>query len=149
MRVMCLVPIYGLWSILSICFPKANVYIEPWRSISEATSHIAYFLLLCEYVSPHQEEQAGYFNMVEISDKRAREKGIDGETWFKVCFKLLWDETHLMLLAETIYHDLSVSCCGAGVGYCDGHHRSRGHLLPVSDFSAPCQTLGKSDIHCN
>lgn len=87
MRVALLVPVYALISLMCICFPKAAVYLDPWYDMAEANALVAFFLLLCEYVSEHHDQRADFFTTVEISDKKAREKGIDGATWFKVRFR--------------------------------------------------------------
>lgn len=84
MRVALLIPLYSIFSFLCICFPVATVYLLPWLDIFQANSLVAYFLLLCEYVSPHHEERELFFAGLDIKDKRAPGGKADGVKWFRV-----------------------------------------------------------------
>lgn len=85
MRIALLVPIYSIISLLCICFPTAEVYLRPWLEVAQANCLASYFLLLCEFVSPHSEGRDVFFATIEISDKRAARKGpVDGIQWFRV-----------------------------------------------------------------
>lgn len=85
MRVALLVPIYSIISLLCISFPTAEVYLRPWLEVAQANCLASYFLLLCEFVSPHTEGRDLFFATIEIRDKRAARKGpVDGVQWFRV-----------------------------------------------------------------
>jgi hypothetical protein len=64
---------YSLICFLSVCFPKAEVYIHPWLDLVEGFALGSFFLLLCDYVSPHHEQRELFF---------AAEK-LGGVKWFR------------------------------------------------------------------
>lgn len=84
MRVALLVPSYSLICFLCICLPNAAVYLLPWLDVFTASCLAAYFLLLCEYVSPHDQGRDLFFSTIELKDKRARKQGMNGAKWFRV-----------------------------------------------------------------
>ncbi|OBT56755.1 hypothetical protein VE04_03929 [Pseudogymnoascus sp. 24MN13] len=83
MRVALLVPSYSIICFLCICLPNAAVYLLPWLDVFTASCLAAYFLLLCEYVSPHDHGRDLFFSTIELKDKRARKQGMDGAKWFR------------------------------------------------------------------
>ncbi|OBT79627.1 hypothetical protein VF21_01365 [Pseudogymnoascus sp. 05NY08] len=83
MRVALLVPSYSIICFLCICLPNAAVYLLPWLDVFTASCLAAYFLLLCEYVSPHGHGRDLFFSTIELKDKRARKQGMDGAKWFR------------------------------------------------------------------
>lgn len=84
MRVALLIPSYSIFCFLCICLPQATVYLLPWLDVFQASCLAAYFLLLCEYVSPHDDERDLFFSTIELKDTRARKQGMDGAKWFRV-----------------------------------------------------------------
>jgi hypothetical protein len=74
MRVGNLISAFALISFLSICFPSAAVYIQPWLHVFEGFALGSFFLLLCDYVSPHRDQRDVFF-----ATKRK-----NGMKWFKV-----------------------------------------------------------------
>ncbi|KAM3434357.1 hypothetical protein NHJ13734_006047 [Beauveria thailandica] len=90
MRVIALVPLYAIVNLLCICFPQAQVYLDPILELIQALCLASYFMLLCEYISPHNEGRDGFFSQIEIKDKKA-EGGLvqDGVKWFaQRCFMI-------------------------------------------------------------
>lgn len=89
MRVISLVPLYAIVNLLCICFPQAQVYLDPILELIQALCLASYFMLLCEYISPHDEGRDGFFSQIEIKDKKA-EGGVvqDGVKWFAVSYCL-------------------------------------------------------------
>lgn len=85
MRVIALVPLYSIVNLLIVCFPQADVYLDPVLELLQALCLASYFMLLCEYISPHDEGRGGFFAQIEIEDKKA-EGGVvqDGVKWFSV-----------------------------------------------------------------
>ncbi|KAM0234088.1 hypothetical protein ACHAP5_010191 [Fusarium lateritium] len=61
MRVGNLISAFALISFLSICFPSAAVYIQPWLHVFEGFALGSFFLLLCDYVSPHRDQRDVFF----------------------------------------------------------------------------------------
>lgn len=89
MRIAILPPLYSIFSFLCICWPAKAVYFLPWLDTFQAASLVSYFLLLCEYVSPHHEGRDLFFSTVELQDKRAKTQKLDGSQWFRVCSFIL------------------------------------------------------------
>lgn len=84
MRVISLVPLYAITNILCIAFPPAAVYILPVLDVLSSFCLASYFMLLCEYISPHSEGQDAFFSRIEIEDKKAPEGKVqDNVKWFK------------------------------------------------------------------
>lgn len=85
MRVVALVPLYCIVSLLCICFPTAAVYIIPILDLLQALCLASYFMLLCEYLSPHNDGRDAFFRAIEIEDKSAPEGKVgDNVAWFWV-----------------------------------------------------------------
>lgn len=61
MRISCLLPLYSIFSFLSICFPNLYVYLIPWLELFQAIALSTFFLLLCEYVAPSEERRELFF----------------------------------------------------------------------------------------
>ncbi len=149
MRVAVLVPVYALISLMCLCFPKAAVYLDPWYDLAEANALVAFFLLMCEYVSPHHDQRADFFNTIEISDKKAREKGVDGATWFKVCLHKIYTTIFflvpyiiLTLETATLVHGLPVPHHCHCLRRRHRRHRGCRCLLPVRDVDPSRKAMG-------
>ena len=84
MRIACLIPFYSLFSLLSICFPKADVYISPWLDVVQAFALGSFFLLMCEFVSEDTQERDSFFNALEIKDKKGRKPSGGSLFWYRV-----------------------------------------------------------------
>lgn len=74
MRISTLITMYSLISFLSVCFPTAEVYIDPWLSLVEGLAFCSFFLLLCDYVCPNIDQREAFFAMKKTS----------GVKWFRV-----------------------------------------------------------------
>lgn len=84
MRISLLVPFYALFCFLSICFPAANVYLDPWMEVFQANSLCAFFLLMCDYISPKSEKGSDIFAKMTVLDRKSRARKIGGLSWFRV-----------------------------------------------------------------
>lgn len=84
MRVSMLIPLYSLFSFLSVCFPKARVYLLPWLDVFQANSLCAFFLLMCTYISPYEDQRDMLFAAMTILDKKQGE--VNGLAWYRVSF---------------------------------------------------------------
>ncbi|CAM1501442.1 Fc.00g034260.m01.CDS01 [Cosmosporella sp. VM-42] len=73
MKIGSLITMYSTICFLSVCFPKAEVYVHPWLDFVEAIALGSFFLLLCEYISPNHEQRYVFFAA----------RRIDGVKWFK------------------------------------------------------------------
>lgn len=154
MRAALLVPSYSIFCFLCICFPKATVYLLPWLDVFQASCLASYFLLLCEYVSPHDHARDLFFSTIELKDKRARKQGMDGATWFRVSVLFAFASfsyiRHLLTISRLIATlDLHLSICPHFVSRrnhnrCD---RSSRCLLPVQNHAGLRQIMGEHALH--
>ncbi|KAL7928272.1 organic solute transporter Ostalpha domain-containing protein [Trichoderma chlorosporum] len=83
MRISLLVPFYSLFCFLSICFPTANVYLDPWLEVFQANSLCAFFLLMCDFISPDSEKRSDFFSKMTVLDKKSRAGQVGGLSWFR------------------------------------------------------------------
>ncbi|KFX89728.1 hypothetical protein O988_08534 [Pseudogymnoascus sp. VKM F-3808] len=113
MRVALLVPSYSIVCFICICIPKATVYLLPWLDVFQASCLAAYFLLLCEYVSPHDDERDLFFSTIELKDKRARKQKMNGAKWFRqrwICVFQYALISLLVAIATIVTEALGVFC---------------------------------------
>ncbi|KAJ4256182.1 hypothetical protein NW762_009260 [Fusarium torreyae] len=80
MRIGTLISMFGVISLLSISFPSAAVYIKPWLHAYEGFALGSFFLLLCDYVSPHRDQRDVFF-----ATKRK-----NGMKWFKTRWVMIF-----------------------------------------------------------
>src|SRR5271163_3349241 len=83
MKIAFLIPLYSVFSFLSICFPKAFVYLVPWLSVFQSIALGSFFLLMCEWVSPSETQRAVFFAALKVPDKTGV-TGAGGLTWYRV-----------------------------------------------------------------
>ena len=87
MRVTLLVPLYSIICFLCLYFPSSAVYLRPWLDVAQSNCLATYFLLLCEYVSPHADQRDLFWSTIDIKDKLGTKKSqrkVDGVRWFRV-----------------------------------------------------------------
>ena len=88
MKVAVLVPLWSVFSLLSIIHPQAQVYLFPWLDLFQANALAAFFLLVCDYISPSSGQRELFFVGMTISkNKRQKKKGKgkNGLQWYLVC----------------------------------------------------------------
>jgi len=84
MKIALLIPLYSIFSFLSICFPISFVYLVPWLHLFQAFALGSFFLLMCEFVSPSSEQRDVFFAALRVLDKREAGGVGDGLTWYRV-----------------------------------------------------------------
>ncbi|KAE8378018.1 organic solute transporter Ostalpha-domain-containing protein [Aspergillus bertholletiae] len=83
MKVCLLIPLYTISSFLSICFPTAAVYLEPWLEYMQAMALGSFFLLLCQFISgDYQTEVSLFFAAFEVPRKK-NQSTVSGLEWFR------------------------------------------------------------------
>lgn len=95
MRISIFIPVYGVLCFLSVVAPQTYVYLHPWTDLAEAMALGNFFLLMCELVSPNEDERDTFFAALDVPAKqsrRGRRSGAassstpqDGLTWYRVC----------------------------------------------------------------
>ena len=72
LRISFLVPCYAIVSFLNICFPVAQAYLEPWTDVAQSFALGSFFLLICEFLGPGDEDvssaAAGYKSAIRQED---------------------------------------------------------------------------------
>ena len=84
MRICALLPLYAILSFLAIAFPNAYVYLIAWVDFFQAIALCAFFLLVCDYISPSQEERAIFFAKLQPKKGKGSSKPLNGLAWFQV-----------------------------------------------------------------
>ena len=82
MRICLVIPTYSILNLLSISFPSAYVYIEPWLNVSEGIALATFFLLLCNFISTDSYQRDAFFSGVQLQDKKG--EPIDGPAMYRV-----------------------------------------------------------------
>jgi hypothetical protein len=85
MKVALMIPLFALFSFISVVSPQSFVYLSPWLDYFEGVALASFFLLLCEYVSPAAARQRDvFFAALEIKDKKSPDGRGNGVVWFRV-----------------------------------------------------------------
>jgi len=99
MKICLLIPLYSIFSFLSICFPGIYVYLNVWFSYFEAVALATVFLLMCEFISDTQSERELFFSALQIRDRKGHvTAGYDNVAWFRVIVKsFIFQDSPMML----------------------------------------------------
>ena len=85
LRIVALIPAYAIVSFLSVAFPDAATYLEPWTDVYESVALASFFLLLIVYLVPVPEKQEAFFDRLPTRDrKQHNETGGSSLAWFHV-----------------------------------------------------------------
>lgn len=148
MRIALLMPMFVIISWFSLAFPEVYPYLDPWIHVIEGWSLCSFFLLLCEFIAPSQEERDVFLATKSIP--RKKKNAVDGAKWFKVrhspCTtsegqhrirQLTWATT------GALDHGLSIPHHCFPRRYFQRHHEWRGRLLHVLQRHSLRQVLAK------
>ncbi|KAJ3579986.1 hypothetical protein NPX13_g579 [Xylaria arbuscula] len=112
MRIGLFFPILGILSFLAVAFPTAAVYIDPWAVFVEAIALGAFFLLLCEFISPSSHQRDVFFAALPTTSESGK-PAKNGLEWFRLQWILIFQFPVVMLLVS-VFTDVTQA---AGV-YC-------------------------------
>lgn len=84
MKIACLIPFYSIFSLLSICLPKADISFSPWLDVVQALALGSFFLLMCEFVSESPAERDVFFAALVVRDEKRPSIGGGGLLWYRV-----------------------------------------------------------------
>ncbi|KAJ5987764.1 hypothetical protein N7481_002974 [Penicillium waksmanii] len=84
MRIATLFPLYTVYSLLSICFPNAYVYLVGWTKVFQGIALYWFLMLLCDFVTPNDRHRAEFFASLRIPKRYSTTKTTDGLSWLKV-----------------------------------------------------------------
>ncbi|KAG6994070.1 N amino acid transport system protein [Physcia stellaris] len=83
LRIIALVPVFAIISFLSVAFPEAATYLEPWTDVYESVALASFFLLLVVYLVPVSEKQDTFFDRLPLKDRRGKETANGSLKWFR------------------------------------------------------------------
>lgn len=84
MRIATLFPLYTIYSLLSICFPNAYVYLVGWTKLFQGIALYWFLMLLCDFVVPKDRHRAEFFASLKIPKRYSTSKTTDGLSSLKV-----------------------------------------------------------------
>jgi hypothetical protein len=84
LKICFVIPVYSLFSFLSVCFPKAAVFLEPWQAFYESLALGYFFLLLNEWISPSDSQRDLFFSALRVPQKNDAPP-LGGLEWYRVC----------------------------------------------------------------
>ena len=84
MRITYFIILYSVLSLIGVVAPRAWVYIEPWIEFYEGLALATFFLLLCEYVSPHEDRRASFFAALPVKDRKGNVKETSALNTYRV-----------------------------------------------------------------
>ncbi|KAJ5149524.1 hypothetical protein N7448_001102 [Penicillium atrosanguineum] len=84
MKICMLLPLYSVVSFISIVFPHANIYLEPWLELFQGVALGAFFLLLCEFISSDTQTEVNlFFAAFEVPQTKTGDDPVNGLEWFR------------------------------------------------------------------
>ncbi|KAG7005444.1 hypothetical protein G7Y79_00019g046240 [Physcia stellaris] len=115
LRIIALVPAYAIISFLSVAFPDAATYLEPWADAYESVALASLFLLLVVYLVPIPESEI-FFGTLPIKDKRGHETGGGSLAWFRrrwICVFQYVIFAPLVAIATDITQSAGIYCASS------------------------------------
>ncbi|KAH8888396.1 hypothetical protein GQ53DRAFT_795912 [Thozetella sp. PMI_491] len=102
LRISFIIPLYALVSWISVLAPEADAYIKPWLDFIQSISLGSFFLLMCEFVSPSEKQRDVFFAALTINDKKANKAQLDGLSWFRTRWILIFQYPVVSLLVAVL-----------------------------------------------
>jgi len=102
MKIASIVPAYSLISFIAVVRPGSYVYLEPWLDFFQSVALGYFFLLLCEYVSPSEEQRDLFFAALQVKDKKAPGGIGGGLAWYRKTWIMLFQYPVVALLASVV-----------------------------------------------
>lgn len=89
MRIATLFPLYTMYSLLSICFPNAYVYMYGWTKFIQGIALYWFLMLIVEFAVPHDQHRAEFLTSLTIQRRFSKNKTMNGLSLFKVRYQKL------------------------------------------------------------
>ena len=120
-RTIMFIPTYAIYSFLIIYFPEAQVSLLPWQSLIEAFALGNFFLLLCELISPHEDQRSLFFAALELPKKRGgKQNTANPLVWYRRKWIAIFQFPPVAILVGIIT-DVTESLGK----YCDGNYNPK------------------------
>jgi hypothetical protein len=78
MRICCYIPIFTVGNFLEATWPNAYMYINPWLDFVQAIALCNFFLLMCQFISPSDDQRELFFAAFKVPQKKSRRGGGGG-----------------------------------------------------------------------
>ncbi|PYH90706.1 hypothetical protein BO71DRAFT_401974 [Aspergillus ellipticus CBS 707.79] len=101
MRISILVPIYGIFSFLAVCFPSDYVEFTAWPDPFEGIALFSFFLLLCEFLASDDEQRMQIIASQQVK-KLCKSTPVNGFTWFKQTYWCIIQYPFIALITTII-----------------------------------------------
>ncbi|KAJ5114254.1 hypothetical protein NUU61_000013, partial [Penicillium alfredii] len=124
MRIATLFPLYTIYSLLSVCFPNAYVYMFGWTKVFQGVALYWFLMLLCDFVVPDDQHRIEFFASLRIQKGYSRTKITDGLSWLKYTWFFVLQYpivTFILAIAQSITQALGIYCL-------EGRDARFGHL---------------------
>lgn len=83
LRICLLIPVASLIQFIGQVVPVAYFYILPWADMMQALALANFFLLLLEFISPHETQRDFFFSGLQVPAKRSGRPPRDGLRWYR------------------------------------------------------------------
>ncbi|PSR88690.1 organic solute transporter Ostalpha-domain-containing protein [Coniella lustricola] len=83
MRICLLIPVNALFNLIGQLVPASYFYIIVWADMMQAFALGNFFLLLLEFISPHDHQRDFFFSGLQIPRKRSKKASKDGLRWYR------------------------------------------------------------------
>jgi hypothetical protein len=101
LRISIIIPFYAVVCFLSVIFPHAAVYLAPWLEFVQSISLGSFFLLLCEFVSPSEQQRDVFFAALSVPTRRGN--GVrDGLAWYRKRWIMIFQYPVVSLLVALL-----------------------------------------------
>ncbi|KUL90064.1 hypothetical protein ZTR_02843 [Talaromyces verruculosus] len=118
MRICLVIPSYSIVSFLSICFPNAYVYLNPWLNVIQGIVLTTFFLWLCDYISMDPHQRDAFFANVQLSNKKQEPidaPGLYQKSWiFAIQYPIV---SFVTAIATVITQAAKIYCLGSNKPY--------------------------------
>lgn len=83
LRICLLIPVNSAIQFVAQVVPAAYFYIIPWADMMQSLALGNFFLLLLEFVSPHDNQRDFFFSGLQIPNKKSGKAPKDGLKWYR------------------------------------------------------------------
>ncbi|KAK8054963.1 hypothetical protein PG993_000190 [Apiospora rasikravindrae] len=66
LRICCYLPIFAIGLFLEAAFPNSYAYLSSWLDFFQAIALANFFLLMCQYISPSDEQRDAFFAVFQV-----------------------------------------------------------------------------------
>lgn len=83
LRICLLIPVNSAIQFVGQVVPAAYFYIIPWGDMMQSFALGNFFLLLLEFISPHDNQRDFFFSALQVPSKKSGKAPRDGIRWYR------------------------------------------------------------------